>query len=145
MSNSLVIPNAIYGIDLVVQPNANGVLDILPTLQMTTGQATDTLAQSLVARQMCALKSIQDAPSAKTIDLRTLLRDGMTSDTITNLPNQLTVILQDDQRVTSAAVSGTFDPVAQIITLTEVITPSSGPTFTLTLAVSAVSVQAVTT
>lgn len=125
-----------FGTDLAVSPNADGVLDISPMLNYSSGLAT--LIQSLICRQMCVRGSIVGAPN-EGIDLRTYLRTGLTQQQLAGLPAVVQKELQRDERVQKADVAGSYDTATNALTLTETITTAQG-TFTLTLAVSAVTV-----
>lgn len=136
MANTVSAPN--YGTDLSVTPNADGILDIQPTLQYATG--IDVLVQSLICRQMCVRGTVIDAPNDG-IDLRTYIRQGLTQAALADLPSVVQKELQRDQRVKSATVTGSYNTATNSLTLNEKITPVTGSPFTLTLAVSAVTVE----
>jgi hypothetical protein len=129
-------PATFYGTDFAVAPNANGILDIQPTLQYVSG--LQVLIQSLICRQMCVKGSISDAPN-EGIDLRTFIRAGLTQQLLAQIPSIVEKELLRDQRVQSATVTGNYDPVQNVLTLNEVIQSTLGP-FSLTLAVSALTV-----
>lgn len=130
--------SANYGTDLSVTPNANGILDIQPTLQYATG--INVLVQSLICRQMCVRGTVIDAPNDG-IDLRTYIRVGLTQEKLADLPSVVQKELLRDQRVKAVVVTGSYDTEKNSLTLNEVITPVVGTPFTMTLAVSAVTVQ----
>jgi hypothetical protein len=126
-----------YGTDLARYINADGVIDISPSLAQAGG--TDVLIQSLVSRQMCVRGSIIDAPN-EGIDLRTYLKNGMTQQDLANLPSLVQKELQRDERVLSVLVTGQYDTTTQTLTLIEKIVPVNGGPFTLTLAVTSLTV-----
>lgn len=128
-----------YGSDLARFVDSAGNVDISPTLAQATG--IDVLIQSLISRQVCGVGSIIDAKKAKTIDLRALLKNGMTQKELGAIPTTVQKCLQDDQRVLSATVTGRFDTETKKLYLTEVVTPVNGGPFTLTLAVSELTVE----
>lgn len=135
MANTPSGPN--YGTDLSVTPNANGILDIQPTLQYATG--INVLVQSLICRQMCVRGTVIDAPN-EGIDLRSYLRSGLTQAQLSDLPAVVQKELQRDQRVKSVTVTGNFNTETNTLTMNETITPVTGSPFSLTLAVSSVTV-----
>ncbi len=135
MANLPTAPN--YGTDLSVTPNANGILDIQPTLQYATG--INVLVQSLICRQMCVRGTVIDAPN-EGMDLRTYIRQGLTQEKLADLPSVVQKELLRDQRVKAVTVSGNYNTAENSLTLNEVITPVTGSPFSLTLAVSAVTV-----
>lgn len=133
MSN---VVSANYGTDLAVTPNADGILDIQPTLQYATGLAV--LVQSLICRQMCVRGSIIDSPN-EGLDLRTYVRQGLTQQVLSSLPSVVQKELLRDERVLSAVVTGSYDTALYSLTLTEALQTTLGP-FTLTLAVTSLTV-----
>lgn len=136
MSNTVSAPN--YGTDMSVTPNADGILDIQPTLQYATG--INVLVQSLICRQMVVRGTVIDSPNDG-IDLRTYLRVGLTQEKLADLPSVVQKELLRDQRVKAAVVTGEYDTTRNLLTLNEAITPVTGSPFTMTLAVSAVTVE----
>ena len=134
-----VVTIANYGTDMAVKPNADGIMDILPTLQYATG--IDVLAQSLVCRQICVPNSVIDSPN-ETMDLRLLIKARLTQAALAGLPSQVQKLLARDQRVKGVSVTGSFDTVTQTLTLIEQITTATGA-FTLTIALTPATVSAV--
>ena len=115
-----------------------GAIDIAPGV-LATG--LDVLAQSLVRRQMTPRGSALDAPNDG-IDVRTLIKTGMTQTEVSQIPGTIRNELLRDQRVRSCTVTATFNQVTNTMTIVENIQSAVGP-FTLTLLVSQVSVTAI--
>jgi hypothetical protein len=115
-----------------------GSVDIVPGVQAS---GIDVLAQSLVRRQFTPRGSAQDAPNDG-IDVRTLIRAGMTQTEVSQIPGTLRNELLRDVRVKTCTVTATFDQTTNTMTIVESITSAAGP-FTLTLSVSQVTVTAI--
>lgn len=133
----------IYGRDLSCLPNADGILDLTSDMQECTGN--DVLIQSLVRRHLTAKGSDVASPNDG-IDVRTLIKNGLTQTQISQLAAQVQQEIILDQRVTPAStVSATFDTATNVITFTEVIVPVQGGPFTLTIAIGLVTVSLLVT
>ncbi len=130
--------SGLYGRDLATLPNANGVLDITSDLQEATGQ--DVLAQSVIRRHVTAKGTDLSSPNDG-IDVRSYIKDGLTQRELSVIAVTIQQELIRDQRVLpSTTVVATFNTATNIMKLQETIQTTSGP-FSLTLAVSSVSVE----
>jgi hypothetical protein len=127
-----------YGSDLLVTFGPNGAGDVDATGVLVTG--IGVLAQAAVLAQTTPTGSLIVAPN-ECIDIRQLISKGMTQAQITNLGAVVKAVLQRDQRIISASVTASWNNATSTLTLVEVIRPSAGPTFTLTLTISQVQVS----
>jgi len=134
--NILNAPN-IFGVCMAIS-SVGTAIDIVPGV-LATGIAV--LAQALIIRQVTPLGSALDAPNDG-IDVRTLIKAGMTQAQVSQIPGTIRNQLLRDQRVKACTVDAVFDQVHGILTLTESISSAAGP-FTLTLQVSQVTVTAI--
>ena len=133
--------DGIYGRDLATYVDADGVLDITDTIAEVTG--LDVLAQSLVRRHVTAKGSDISSPNDG-IDVRTFIKNGLTQQELSVIAVTIQQELIRDQRVLpSTTVQATFNTQTNVMTLTELIQTATGP-FSLTLAVSSVSVEVLT-
>ena len=73
-------------------------------------------------------------------DVRALLREGALLSNILAVQSAIEAECEKDERVTSCSAQVTYIEAAASLTIVLQITPSSGPTFTLVLAVSDVTV-----
>jgi hypothetical protein len=128
-----------WGSCLATLPNAKGMLDLTPDMQMATGR--DVLAQSIIRRQTTPRGSVIVSPN-DCFDVRSLLSAGMTLGQLQALSDTIRTELLRDQRVNAATVQISFNPLNNVTTITETITSSQGP-FTLTLTLSAGNIAAV--
>jgi hypothetical protein len=128
-----------WGSCLATLPNAQGVLDLTPDMQMATGR--DVLAQSIIRRQTTPRGSVLVSPN-DCIDIRSMLSQGMTLAQLQSLSDTIRVELLKDQRVNAAQVQINFNPLTNVTTITESIFSSTGP-FTLTLTLSANTIAVV--
>ena len=127
-----------FWIGLTTTPNGQFMLlDGDPSLRTVTGRAL--LVQSLLCRQTTGRGSVIDCPN-DCINLCDYVQAGMTSAAILQLFGTLQTELLKDQRVTSAIVTGSYNPQTSVLTINEAIQSSYGP-FTLVLGVSSVTVQ----
>ena len=139
-------PVSPFGTDLLSLPNpdANGVIDLDPGMLEGTGR--QLLAQSLVRRQSTPTGSVIDCPN-DCIDLRGWLSQGWTQQAMQAAAGSLKAELLKDERVTDVTITLTVGPNpggasgTNTLTIVEQFTSSYGP-FTLTLNVSAVTIQA---
>ena len=128
--------DGIYGRDLRIVFLATGP-DLDPAMTEVTG--IQLLAQSLVCRQMIVHGSIVGFPNDG-IDVRAYLGKGIRPGGAQQIGQEVAAELQRDKRVFSATVVATFDQGGKTLRLVETINCALGP-FTMTLVVSAVSVQ----
>jgi phage baseplate assembly protein W len=125
----------IYGVCMATTVNG-GSIDIAPGV-LATGN--DVLAQSLVRRQMTPQGSDPSAPNDG-IDVRQLVSAGMTQAQINKIPGQIQAQLLRDQRVSAVSVTAAFNQATNTLTLIELIQPVLTGPFSLTLAVTSVTV-----
>ena len=131
----------IYGNDLWCAPTSTAVLDLDPMMLEVSG--TQLLQQAVIRRQLTATGSDPSSPNDG-IDLRQFVKQGMTAQQVSQVCQQVQQQLILDQRILpSTTVTGDYNSITNTLTLTEVIATSNGP-FSLTLAVSAVTVQVLT-
>jgi hypothetical protein len=126
-----------YGTDVWIGPNAQGILDLDPSLREVSG--IDVLIQSVVMRQTTPTGSAIDAPD-DCFDLRGFISKGLSVARLGQIKGMITAQLLRDPRILSVAVAVSFSFQTSIMTIVETIRSSIGP-FTLTLKVSAVTVQ----
>ena len=132
----MTTPNP-FGTDTWIGPNANGILDLEPSLREVSG--IDVLVQSVLMRITTPTGSAIDAPD-DCFDMRGWVSKGMTVATLGQLKSLIMGQLLRDQRIVSAVVGVSFNFQTSILTVTMTIQSTIGP-FTLTLNVSAVTVQ----
>lgn len=129
-------PASPFGSDVWIGPNAQGILDLDPSLREVSG--LPVLIQSVVMRLTTPTGSAIDAPD-DCIDLRSYISKGLTVAQIGQVKNVITTQLLRDQRILNAQVSVSFSFQTSIMTVVMAIQSSIGP-FTLTINVSAVTV-----
>jgi hypothetical protein len=133
----MTTPNP-YGSDLAVEFQANGSADIDPTCREVSGLGV--LVQSVIMRQTTPLGSVIGAPE-DCMDLRQLISQGLNPSQVQQIGPAIRQQLLRDQRVIGAVVSASYNLATATLTIAEKIQPSAGPTFTLTIAVSKVTLQ----
>jgi hypothetical protein len=136
-----VDPSSPFGTDVWIGPNAQGILDLDPSLREVSG--IDVLVQSVLMRITTPTGSAIDAPD-DCFDMRRWISKGMTVAQLAQLKSLIQGQLLRDQRIISATVGVSFSFATSILTVTMAIQSSLGP-FTLTLNVSAVTVQMLVT
>ncbi len=124
---------------LATLPNAQGQIDLTPDMQIATGR--QVIAQSLVRRQTTPRGSVLTSPN-DCLDIRQMISQGVTQSQLQAYASSLRTELLRDQRVLSANVQISYDPVKNVTTITENVQTSAGP-FTLTLALTANTIAAI--
>ncbi len=131
----------IYGNDLWCGPTSTNTLDLDPMMLEVTG--IQLLQQAVIRRQVTAKGTDISSPNDG-IDLRQFVKQGMTQQQISVVAQTVQQELIKDQRILpSTTVVASYDTTANVLTLQETIMTAQGP-FSLTLAVSAVTVQVLT-
>ena len=128
-----------WGSCLATLPNAQGQIDLTPDMQIATGR--QVIAQSLVRRQTTPRGSVLTSPN-DCLDIRQMISQGVTQSQLQAYASSLRTELLRDQRVLSAAVQISYDPVKNVTTITENVQTSAGP-FTLTLTLSTGSIAVI--
>lgn len=126
-----------YGSDVWIGPDANGILDLDPSLREVSG--IGVLVQSVLMRITTPPGSAIDAPD-DCFDMRAWVSKGMTVARLGQLKSLITGQLLRDQRILSATVGVQYSFATSIMTVSMAIQSTIGP-FRLTLGVSAVTVQ----
>ncbi len=131
----------IYGNDLWCGPTSTNTLDLDPMMLEVTG--IQLLQQAVIRRQVTTKGTDISSPNDG-IDLRQFVKQGMTQQQISVVAQTVQQELIKDQRILpSTTVVASYDTTANVLTLQETIATAQGP-FSLTLAVSAVTVQVLT-
>lgn len=116
-------------------------IDLDPLLQDVTGD--DLMIQVCTRRLFCRKGSCLSAPSANTLDVRDFL-NGSLDLTKASATQQVAVLCQNallgDERILTATVTASYTFATKLLTIQILCTSANGP-FSLTLAVSQVSVQ----
>jgi hypothetical protein len=120
-----------YGSDLWLSIASDGSADIDPTCREVSG--IGVLVQSAIMRQITPTGSLIGAPDDCT-DLRALISRGMKGSDIQQVIATVRGQLLRDQRITSAVITGNFNPATATLTMVEAIESGAGP-FTLTIEV----------
>ncbi len=128
--------NSPFGRDLASFATG-GSVDLDPSMAEATG--LDVLVQSLVRRHVTPTGSAILYPNDG-VDVRSYIKAGMNVQDISQICGTVQTQLRRDQRVIDCSVTGTFDSATDTLTLTEKILANVVGPFTLTLAISQVSV-----
>lgn len=117
-------------------------VDLLPTFAEVTG--AELMAQVCMRRIYTPTGALFSAPLADTIDVRTYLSTEVDQAKINLIRGACTGAIMADPRVLSVTVTPTWSPATRTLTLAIAGTGAEGP-FALTLAVSSVTVELLTT
>jgi len=121
-----------YGVDLSCDT------DLDPLLRDVSG--SELMGQVCLRRLFCRPGLLLSNPIDNTLDARDFLSTGITPKDLPRIGGQCAAALLGDQRIFSATVSASFDPLTNLLTLAITGTGSQGP-FNLTIAVSSVTVE----
>ncbi len=131
----------IYGNDLWCGPTSTDTLDLDPMMLEVSG--IQLLQQAVIRRQVTAKPTDISSPNDG-IDLRKFVKQGLTQQQVSVIAQTVQQELIKDQRILpQTTVVGSYAAATNTLTLQETIVTAQGP-FSLTLAVSAVTVQVLT-
>jgi hypothetical protein len=101
---------------------------------------SELMGQVAMRRLFCRPGSLLSNPVDNTLDARDFVAQGITPRDLPTIQGRCQAALLGDQRIYSATVAATFDPLLNLLTLAITGNGAQGP-FNLTLAVSAVTVE----
>jgi phage baseplate assembly protein W len=99
-----------------------------------------TLTQAIFRRLITPRGTLLDDPNYG-YDVTQFVNDDLSPADISRIGTQIDQELLKDQRVYASSTTVTYVASASMLTIATVVTPSTGPTFTLVLAASQVTVQ----
>jgi hypothetical protein len=112
--------------------------DLNPLLLDVTG--SELMGQVCLRRLFARPGSTLSNPVDNTLDARDFLSQSITPRDLPRIGGLCVAALEGDQRIFSASVVASFDPILHLLTLDIAGTGANGP-FNLTLVVSAVTVE----
>jgi phage baseplate assembly protein W len=119
-------------------PGPDGLPGLSPTFDLVSGR--DLLIQSILHRYQTPRGSLVDDPNYG-FDVQAWLNESLTNTRLYALQSGLAAEALKDERVLSAAASVTYDGSTKSITYALAITPSASPAFTLTIAVTSLTLE----
>jgi hypothetical protein len=109
----------------------------------TEATGIDVLVQSILRRLSTPHGSVMGCPN-DCLDVRDFLGSGLSNADVQKAQSAIQAELQRDARVLTSSVRATYDQATKSLGLTVSVTSAAGP-FTMTLAVSAVTVSLLNT